>query len=104
MMVGEEVAEFLRSDGLRRRTKEVIEGTGSSRRSSKAPGRSALGESTTTGGGSSRGGHDPADLVSAVSEPCELGDDSMTPGGSAAVVDEPRRLIHRRDKPAGVWS
>ena len=69
---------------------------------SKAPARSSPEEDTTTGDGARRGGHDPADPVSAVSEPCELRDDSMTPGGSAAVVDEPRRLIHRRDKPAGV--
>ena len=57
---------------------EVVEGTGASRRSSKAPGRSALHESTTTGGGLSRGGHDPADLASAVREPCELGGGTPT--------------------------
>ena len=75
------------------------------RRSSKAPGRSTLEDGTTTEDGSSRGGHDPADPVSAVSEPCELGDDAMTCGGSAArsptyeVRDLPLRLAELASSP-----
>ena len=63
------------------------------RRSSKAPGRPSFEECTTSAGGSNRRGHDPVDLVSAVSEPCELGDGGMSSGGPAACGDEPPRVI-----------